>query len=135
MLRSPRSPGAVLGGAVPGIAVPALYFGSELDQPQVLLICLLSGGVTGLFGGGIPFVAAILLHGRVERRRRDRIRELRAVAGGAFLGAGLLGLLASGYGIGAVLIVTLVIGLPSALGFMGWVALAWRGTRPPPPTR
>ncbi len=91
-----------------------------------LIVALLIAAV----GGGVPLLLARVAHRIVMIPGRGLAREIAAVSGGALLGAVVVA--------GILYVVTtsawslwtiLVIGLPSAIGFSIWVALAWREPR------
>lgn len=121
-------------GTLVGFLVPLLWgFGwfteSSMSDPSILPLLLLVAVGVGLFGGGVPFMAALILHGMVARHGRDQSRELWAVAAGAFLGSIVFALPLAFFSPIAVVIAAIVIGVPSAIGFSAWVGHAWRRQR------
>jgi hypothetical protein len=131
----------IVAGGIAGFVVPLFLFGSSGSHSDLsgqliwIVVSLVSAGLVGVFGGGIPLLTAwgswLIVSHRGRRLRREVLAVvLGAIGGGLIASAPAFLFLAAGgspwpYFVGQVLLVGGVPGLAFAI----WVAAAWHRVR------
>ena len=113
-------------GLVAGFVVPLVMLGTaDSSWAQWIAVAFISAVVVCLVGGGLPLLLAWVAWALVSRNRRGPWREVGAVVAGALLGSLLVSVALTALVGLTALTAVLLIGLPSAIGFMIWVLVAW----------